>query len=473
MAEKISQKKSAFPSLLIKSLLLLIKPLPMTILIILICRYICSGPFLPLSCQLFSLNCPKASDTLHGFVETEFSEIKNIFSKNIESGLEIGASVAIYYENKLVVDLTGGISNWNTGKVYDENTLQLTFSSVKVLTSLVVARLVEQGILDYDEKISTYWPEFAQGKKENVTLEHLMTHRAGVGWFDNHLTKLAELHDLDSFSKILESQPHNFGGVPTRSYHACTRGYYLNEIVRRMDPKHRTIGQIVREEIMSQYNIEYYYSTSEELYKSRVAQIYSYPLPRVLAKLIFPEFMLTNPIHPLFFDMLSPGTITHKTLVNSCPDQAQPKDWNKLEMVKPEGPSYNGITNSRSMAKLAAMMANHGKSLPSDKFEPRLLKDETLEKFLERSHSTFDHAILENFTISKGGIGFFRLPGLEEYEFLGWGGSGGSLLIWNEELKIGFSYCMNAFHTSLLGDERSLAMLIETVRTVLRLKNIS
>ncbi|EXX79524.1 hypothetical protein RirG_004730 [Rhizophagus irregularis DAOM 197198w] len=74
--------------------------------------------------------------------------------------------------------------------------------------------------------------------------------------------------------------------------------------------------------------------------------------------------------------------------------------------------------------------------------------------------------------MSKGGIGIFRLKGIDDYEFLGWGGSGGSLFLWNVELKIGFAYCMNAFHTALLGDERSLAMLKETVNTVLRLKNI-
>src|SRR5271169_3177586 len=77
----------------------------------LIYQYTNAGPFHPLSCQLFQINCPKA-DTVVGFVEPEFSEIKNIFIKNIESGLEIGASVTIYYNDKIVTDLTGGISDW-------------------------------------------------------------------------------------------------------------------------------------------------------------------------------------------------------------------------------------------------------------------------------------------------------------------------------------------------------------------------
>ncbi|CAB4410815.1 unnamed protein product [Rhizophagus irregularis] len=443
------------------------------LIIFLMYQYIYSGPFYPLSCQLFSLNCPKASDTLTGFVDPEFSEIKNIFKKNIESGSEIGASVTIYYNDKIIADLSGGIADWNTGKLYDKDTLQLVFSSTKVLTSLVVAKFVEKGILDYDEKISTYWPEFAQGNKENVTLSHLMTHSAGVGWFDNYLTKIDDLSDLDSFSKILESQPHNFGGVPKRSYHACTRGYYLNEIIRRVDSNHRTIGQIVQEEIMPTYDIEFYYSTPEEIYNSRVAQIYSYPMPRLLPKLFLPKWLIMNPVHHMFHKMFDPNTPTYKTLVSSCPNQAQPKDWNAIDMLKVEGPSYSGITNSRSMAKLAAIMANNGKPLPENEgVEPILLNNDTLKKFLEEDSSESDISILEDITMSKGGIGIFRLKGIDDYEFLGWGGSGGSLFLWNVELKIGFAYCMNAFHTALLGDERSLAMLKETVNTVLRLKNI-
>ncbi|RIA94588.1 beta-lactamase/transpeptidase-like protein [Glomus cerebriforme] len=464
-------KKSIQPSsrsLSPSTLLSLTIPL---ILGFLIYQYTYSGPFLPLSCQLFQLNCPKASDTLVGFVDPEFSKVKNIFIKNIESGSEVGASVTIYYNDKIVVDLTGGIADLGTGRIYDKNTLQLVFSSTKVLSSLIVARFVERGILNYDEKISTYWPEFAQGNKENVTLSHLMTHSAGVGWFDTYLTKTSDLLDLDSFSKILEVQPHNFGGKPTRSYHACTRGYYLNEIIRRVDSKHRTIGQIVREEIMPTYDIEFYYSTPEDIYETRVAQIYSYPILRLLAKLILPEWMIINPIHQLFLKMFDFRTFTYKTLVTSCPDQAQPKDWNKKHMVKVEGPSYNGITNTHSMAKLAAMMANNAKPLPENQgIEPPLLNDNTLKKFLERDTTEFDISIFENITMSKGGIGFFRFDGID-YDFLGWGGAGGSLLLWNEELKIGFAYCMNAFHTALKGDERSLTMLKETVDTVLRLKN--
>ncbi|CAG8815390.1 10792_t:CDS:1, partial [Racocetra persica] len=72
-------------------------------------------------------------DTVRGFVDPRFKQVKEIFEKNIESGEEVGASVTIYYQDKVVVDLTGGIANIETGKIYDKDTLQLVFSCTKVL----------------------------------------------------------------------------------------------------------------------------------------------------------------------------------------------------------------------------------------------------------------------------------------------------------------------------------------------------
>jgi CubicO group peptidase (beta-lactamase class C family) len=44
----------------------------------------------------------------------------------------------------------------------------------------VIARLVDKGTLSYSEKISKYWPEFAQGSKQDVTLKDLVRIVGGV-----------------------------------------------------------------------------------------------------------------------------------------------------------------------------------------------------------------------------------------------------------------------------------------------------
>ncbi|KAF0471856.1 beta-lactamase/transpeptidase-like protein [Gigaspora margarita] len=432
-------------------------------------RYINSGAFLPLSCQLFNLRCPVAKDTVRGFVDPRFKEVKEIFEKNIENGEEVGAAVTVYYQDKIIVDLTGGIADIETGRIYDKDTLQLVFSSTKVLTAIVIARLVEKGILDYSEKIATYWPEFAQGNKENVTLHDLLTHTAGVGWIDTKQLTMNDLKDFNHFDEILARQPHNFDGNPIRSYHALTRGFYLNAIVRRVDPKNRTIGQIVAEEILPTYNIDFHYKTTKEIYP-RVASIYTYPLPRILGKLLLPKWMISNPLHTLFNYMFDSSTVTFKTLVATSPDQSQPKDWNSFEMLQYEGPSYSGVTNSRSMAKLAAIMANEGQPLPDSK-EPPLFKKSTFDLLTKNDKTEYDIAIHESISMLYGGLGNFSLDGLD-WQYWGWGGSGGSMLLWNPEHKVAVGYCMNAFHTALLGDHRSLNLMKSVSNTIKKLKAI-
>ncbi|CAI2183516.1 1850_t:CDS:2, partial [Funneliformis geosporum] len=442
-------------------------------------RYVNGGPFHPLSCQLISIGCP--STVINGFTTEEFSNVQQLFLENFESGQDIGAQLSVYYNNELVVDLSGGIADTSTGKLYDEKTLQLVFSSTKVLSGIVIARLVEQGLLDYDTPIAEYWPEFAQGGKEEVTLLDLMVHRAGVGYIDSFDISIKDLYNLDDLSELLAKQPHNFNGNPVRAYHGISRGWYLNEIVRRVDPRHRTIGRIVAEEIAPQYNIEYYLNTRKAL-KDRLASIYAYPLVRMLAKLILPEWMISEPLHPIFPQMMNKDSVAFKSLVLTSPDRAQPQDWNKMEMLIPEGPSYNGVTNSRSMAKLAAIMANKGESLPTDKYpldvqlnsqlkEPQLISNTTYDLIATRLDPVFDQVLQETITPAVGGFGYFRLKGLEDVEFLGWGGSGGSMFLWNQELKIGFAYVMNAFHTALLGDDRSLKLLREKVEFIMSFFN--
>ncbi|CAG8478101.1 29615_t:CDS:2 [Gigaspora margarita] len=408
-----------------------------------------------------------------GFTTPEFLGVKKIFEENIKNGLDVGAGVSVYYDNKLVVDLQGGIANLETGKVYDSETLQGVFSCSKTLTGIVIARLVEQGLLNYDEKISKYWPEFAQSGKENVTLLDLVVHRAGVSYIDSHQMTLSDLSDLDSLAKILQSQPHNFNGVSTKAYHGVSRGWYLNEIVRRVDPRHRTIGRIVAEEIAPVYDIEFYYSITKKSLYQRVANIYSYPMVRVLAKFLLPKWMISEPLEPIFDEMMKTDSVTYKTLIGTAPDKSQPQDWNRYEMLNYEGPSYSGVTNSKSMAKLAAIMANDGKpisNLTKGVLEPEILSKNTYDLVMTKLPEAFDVVLQTNITSTIGGFGYFRLKGVEEYEFIGWGGSGGSMLLFNPELKIGFGFCMNAFHTALAGDQRSLRMLREVVDTVKTLK---
>ena len=126
----------------------------------------------------------------------------------------------------------------------------------------MVARLVDQDLLRYDAQVSDYWPEFAQNGKggENIKISDVLRHESGLTsldytfeWEDflkenikqNRIGKIIELCE----TKFPKCNYNHDGTESRRSYHAKTRGLILNEIVRRVDIKGRTIGEILQEDI--------------------------------------------------------------------------------------------------------------------------------------------------------------------------------------------------------------------------------
>ncbi|CAG8731703.1 27175_t:CDS:2, partial [Racocetra persica] len=432
--------------------------------------YLTFGPFAPLQCQLVGIGC--LSTKVQGYVAPEFINVKKAFITNFENGEEVGSSVAVYYDGKLVVDLQGGYADLETMHEYDNNTLQQVFSCAKVMGAIVIARLVDQGLLDYNEKISTYWPEFAQGNKENVTLENLVSHRGGVSYLDTMVK--SDLEDLDKLAKILAAQPHSFGGVPNRAYHLVTYGWYLNEIVRRVDPKHRTIGKIVSEEILTQYDLEFYLSLPPNLI-SRVAKFYETPTVKATIGMlsVFKSWWAGKVPGSFFSEFINKESVIYKTYKFLYPLSTTPIDHSKLEIVTVEWPSANGLTNAKSIAKLGAMIVNNGQPLSDDSSSKPLLSKSIVDLISIKSPVIFDYVRYINTTPSFGGFDYLRFPGIEDVEFLGWGGYGGSLFIWNRELGISFGYAMNGMQIHPFGelsDKRAWSILKEVVNVVKKLK---
>ena len=120
-----------------------------------------------------------------------------------------------------------------------------------------MAQLVENGLLDYSAKVCHYWPEFTGNGKENLSLADILRHESGLSWLDHSFEQddfTLENIKKNKVGEIFEKEPLHFPGTggenetPTnREYHYITRGCILNEIVRRVDKKGRTMGEIIRE----------------------------------------------------------------------------------------------------------------------------------------------------------------------------------------------------------------------------------
>ena len=104
-------------------------------------------------------------DLIAGDVDEGYGKVADVFRRNLTSGQEVGAAVAVYREGVKVVDLWGGFRNGITKAPWEEDTLVPMFSTTKGLSALAVAVAAAQGLISYDAKVADYWPEFAQASK--------------------------------------------------------------------------------------------------------------------------------------------------------------------------------------------------------------------------------------------------------------------------------------------------------------------
>ena len=126
--------------------------------------------------------------------------------------------------------------------------MTLVHSTTKGLSAMVLALLHSRGLLDYDERVAAYWPEFAQAGKAGITVRQLLAHQAGLFAFDERVD-VAVVADLDRLAGVMERQRPIWPPGERQAYRTITLGFYENELVRRIDPDHRTIGQMLHEDI--------------------------------------------------------------------------------------------------------------------------------------------------------------------------------------------------------------------------------
>ncbi|CEJ02912.1 hypothetical protein RMCBS344292_16904 [Rhizopus microsporus] len=409
--------------------------------------------FLPISCVLFGYSCPH-DIPVQGYYDEKYKSIYDLFLQNFKNGLEVGAGLSVYVDGQQVVDLYGGWKDPKTKIPYTNDTLQMVFSSTKFLNAIIVAQLVEQGLLSYEERIATYWPEFAQGDKENVTLMDLMHHKAGVAALDVPLS-YDDVTNSTRFSNILATQPHNFGGKTVRTYHAVTQGWYLNEIIRRVDPKQRTLNDFAKD-FKIKWNSEWYLkpAAEQDLELERISQLYEKPMFQELFELLLNPAQLKQSL----INKFNKATMYNRVIRNTHIDQGSGLIGQELKHKMVESPGISGHTNANS---IAAMLANKGRAIVEE--EPNLFQNSsTFDYFTEQLGAEFDELISFPVYYLRGGyteFPFIYFGISEEGYFGGGGGAGGSLVIYNSKYNIALAYAMNGYSTSGPLDGRTIPLV--------------
>jgi len=218
-----------------------------------------------------------------GRVEPGFESVEKIFRENFENGFEAGgAAFAACYKGKMVVDLWGGYADSGAVRPWKEDTISIAFSTTKGVASLCIALLVDRGLLSYDDLVTKYWPEFGRHGKDKVTVKMLIGHEAGLAGIDEPITKDA-LKDWKLMSKVFENQVPNWPPGTSAGYHTVTHGFICDQLLRRVDPKHRSLGQFFKEEIAEPHSIDFHIGLPRDQHH-RVARLTSFGLRDVLIR---------------------------------------------------------------------------------------------------------------------------------------------------------------------------------------------
>ncbi|KAJ9048649.1 hypothetical protein DSO57_1032783 [Entomophthora muscae] len=325
-----------------------------------------------------------------------------------------------------MVELYGGFKDFEKKIPYTRDTLQLVYSTSKNMEAVAVARLVEQGYLKYEDKIASIWPDFGAKNKEDVTVEDLLRHEGGVAYFSDPQATFKHLIDDEKRYKLLIDQPHLWEGKKVRCYHAMTQGWYLNEIVRRVHPQKRTLGEIYSKEI--------------------------------------------NPLRMLSFTL----DYQKRTCLAGQPGSPLSKssrirngenDFENGEVIhRSENPSFNGFTNALLPAKVTSCLANKGRIEDSV-----LISEAGLTNAISDCIEEFDTCLFTKTCFSRGGFGVFTFPALGDVKFYGWPGMGGSFTLFNPEYNFAIAYVMNGAELSILTEGRAEGLIVAAFKAHMKL----
>ena len=175
----------------------------------------------------------RAVATDEPWVAEGFGPVADAFRRNFADPGEDAAAVAVYHRGTRVVDLWGG-TDLVRDRPMPADALMVVASCSKGVTATVLAVLVERGLLDPEERVSAYWPEFAANGKEHVTVGMVASHTAGLPFppLGTGLTGL-DLHRGPAVTRALAAAAPLWAPGTAMAYHPVTFGTLLDEIVRR------------------------------------------------------------------------------------------------------------------------------------------------------------------------------------------------------------------------------------------------
>ena len=364
---------------------------------------------------------------IQGTCDPRFSAVRDTFAANFSSGVDVGATVAVYLDGEPVVDLWGGWSDRDQTVPWERDTIINVWSTTKTMTFVAALMLADQGVIGLDEPVARYWPEFAAGGKEGVLVRHVMGHTAGLsGWQEK--MEPEDLYDWEKATSRLAAQEPWWTPGEGSGYHAITQGYLLGEVVRRVTGQ--SFGTFFRTEIAEPLGADFHVGFGPEL-DDRVALVITPPRPE--RPEVFPPMMLRTMTNPM---------------LNA--KQSWELPWRRAEI-----PAAGGHGNARSVAAVQSVLSCGGEARGV-----RLFSEATARRVLEEQAHGPDMVIGDHLRFGIGyGLNSAALPVGQGDAVAFWGGYGGSLIVNDLDRRLTVAYVMNKMELGTVGGARSYALV--------------
>lgn len=380
---------------------------------------------------------------VHGDVRADFGAVREAFADNFIRRGELGGACCAYYRGEKVVDLWGGLRDKKSGEPWERDTMVVVHSAAKGLAAMTLAVAHSRGWLDYERRVCTYWPEFAQHGKGRITVRQLLAHQAGLFAIDEPVDR-DTVADPDRLAVILARQRPAWKPGARQGYHGLTLGFYEGELLRRVDPLHRTLGQFFHEEIASPLGLDLFLRLPEDVPNSRLAtlapcsllaMVKGFPL-RLFIAAMYPRSNISRALGR------NPGTSVY-----SDPDRIYARNL--------EVPSGNAVGTARSIARAYSVFATGGRELGLCK--PTL--DLLAAPAIPPTRGFYDEVMkVDGVQFSLGFMKRSRVWPFGSAASYGSPGAGGSLGFADPTLGVGYGYVTSQMGARLNGDPRDIAL---------------
>lgn len=376
---------------------------------------------------------------IDGFVAPGLEPVRDAFEENFTRRRELGGACCVYRRGEKVVDLWGGVRNEATGEPWVADTMVLVHSATKGLAAMTLALAHSCGWLDYEERVAHYWPEFGRNGKEAITVRQLLAHQAGLFALDQRVDR-AVVADPDRLASILSRQRPAWVPGTRQGYHAVTLGWYQGELLRRLDPRHRTLGRFFQDEIATPLGLDFYIRLPESIPDSRLATI-SRATTLEMLRGFGPRTMIAA---------FNRRSNLRRTLEGS----ELPIDERRIYTRNLEVPSGGGVGTARGIARAYGTFATGGRELGLSADTLRLLSAPAIpptrgsDDLCLKGEVRFSLGFMKPSPVWPFGSGAsFGAPGF-----------GGAFGYADPESGIGYGYVTNRMGTALTGDPRDVAL---------------